>query len=55
VPPGFGVRLNGGVPGDLERWADGCRALAHEPGSSRISAWDRLSQLPTVLAASTIV
>jgi hypothetical protein len=55
VPPGFGVRLTGGVPGDLERWADGCRALAHEPGFSRISAWDRLSQLPTVLAASTIV
>lgn len=56
VPPGFGVRLTGGVPGDLERWAEGCRALADEPGAShRNSAWEKLSQLPPSLAASTIV
>jgi hypothetical protein len=56
VPPGFGVRLTGGVPGDLERWADGCRVLSERPGSDqRIDAWDKLSQLPPSLASSTIV
>jgi Tfp pilus assembly protein PilZ len=56
VPPGFGVRLTGGVPGDMDRWIEACRVLAETPGSGhRIAAWEKPSQLPPSLAASTVV
>jgi hypothetical protein len=31
VPPGFGIQLAGGLPGDLERWETGARALLADP------------------------
>ena len=30
VPAGFAVRIDGGLPGDLERWTSGCAALQRE-------------------------
>ncbi|MGH7283130.1 MAG: PilZ domain-containing protein, partial [Polyangiaceae bacterium] len=30
VPAGFAVRIEGGMPGDAERWASGCAALQRE-------------------------
>ena len=30
VPAGFAVRIEGGLPGDAERWATGCAALQRE-------------------------
>ncbi len=55
VPPGFGVRITGGLPGDLEVWAQGCEQLSAQLGpGGRPSAWEKLSQLPPSLAASTV-
>lgn len=50
VPPGFGVRLTGGLPGDLERWEAAYRALAAQPSP----ALRNVSSVPPALAASTI-
>jgi hypothetical protein len=56
VPPGFGVALTGGLPGDLERWVDACRALAERPEAApRRGPWDQLSQVPPSLVASTVM
>ena len=30
VPAGFALRIEGGLPGDVERWTDGCAALQRE-------------------------
>jgi len=56
VPPGFGVGLSAGLPGDLEAWAEGCHALTEQPGASpRREAWAQLSQVPPALVASTVM
>jgi hypothetical protein len=34
VPAGFAVRVDGGLPGDVERWAAGCAALQREQTST---------------------
>jgi hypothetical protein len=34
VPAGFAVRLDGGLPGDLERWTAGCAALQREQSAT---------------------
>jgi hypothetical protein len=50
VPPGFGVRLTGGLPGDLERWEAAYRSLAAQPSP----ALRNVSGVPPALAASTV-
>jgi hypothetical protein len=55
VPPGFGVRITAGLPGDVERWAEACYRLGQQMGSGyRVAAWEKLSQVPPSLAASTV-
>lgn len=55
VPPGFGVALTGGLPGDLERWRAAHAALAGRlTPPYRSGVWGRLSELPASLAASTV-
>jgi len=34
VPAGFAVRVDGGLPGDLERWSAGCAALQREQSTT---------------------
>jgi hypothetical protein len=34
VPAGFAVRVDGGLPGDIERWAAGCAALQREQSAT---------------------
>lgn len=34
VPAGFAVRIDGGLPGDMERWSAGCAALQREQMST---------------------
>jgi hypothetical protein len=48
VPPGFGVRLTGGLSGDLERWEAGCRALVADTSAPPLhrGVWQHLSSTP---------
>jgi hypothetical protein len=54
VPPGFGVRLVGGLPGDLERWEAAYRALGRPAPTFRKEVWESLSSVPPSLTASTV-
>jgi hypothetical protein len=55
VPPGFGVRLIEGLPGDITRWESAYWALAERPEPPfRVDVWDHLSHVPPPLVASTV-
>jgi Tfp pilus assembly protein PilZ len=57
VPPGFGVQLTGGLPGDVERWETGVGALvADRTGPPlRPEVWQHMSSAPPPWIASAIV
>jgi hypothetical protein len=57
VPPGFGIQLIGGLPGDLERWEAGCREFIADRSAPALhpDVVLRLSSTPPPWIAKAVV